>query len=75
MRKQTPKDGQMLVDLFNESYSVGQEVQYWAGVKDDGPGVVSNTTTPAQMLGGHTAVVWVVGRRDCVALTHVVPLK
>lgn len=50
--------------------AIGTPVRYWRGVRD-GQGVESRTRTRVQMLGGHTAVVWVEGYASCVALTHV----
>lgn len=57
-------------DAFNARHAVGAPVRYWPGLKE-GPGVESMTRTPAQVLGGHTAVVWVNGRPDCIAITHI----
>lgn len=55
---------------FNRRVVVGQRVCYWLGIRE-GLGVLSRTRTPAQVFGGHTPVVWVEGRGDCIALAHV----
>ena len=55
---------------FNRRVPVGTRVCYWPGIRD-GLGILSQTRTPAQVLGGHTPVVWVEGRTDCIALSHV----
>jgi len=32
------------------------------------------TKTPADVLSGHTAVVWLEGKRGCVAVSHCTPI-
>jgi hypothetical protein len=61
------------VDAFNAIHPVGTPVRYWKGVRE-GEGRISRTRTPAQMLGGHTAIVWLEGVSGGIALTHVEPL-
>jgi hypothetical protein len=58
------------VEIFNARYPVGTKVFYWAGVRE-GPGTPSKTRTPAQVLSGHTAVVWIEDRPDCISLSHI----
>lgn len=58
------------VDAWNASHPKGAPVRYWPGIRE-GEGVASTTRSAAMVLGGHTAVVWVEGRGDCIALTHV----
>jgi hypothetical protein len=66
-----------LVEEWNARYLVGQPVRYWTGFRD-GPLAQepkrSRTRTLAQVLGGHTAVVWMDGESSCVALSHVDPI-
>lgn len=61
---------------FNRDYPVGQRVRYWPAVRpeDDSGGFESSTRSDAQVLSGHTAVVWVDGYAGCIALSHVKPL-
>jgi len=59
---------------FNDRHAVGQAVRFWKGRKA-GDGQVSRTRTEAQVLGGHTAVVWLRDAAGCVALSHVEPLE
>ncbi|WP_256701045.1 hypothetical protein [Caballeronia sordidicola] len=33
------------------------------------------TRTPAEVLSGHTAVVWLDGKSGCVAVSHCVPIS
>ncbi len=57
---------------WNAAHPVGTPVRYWTGLRK-GDGVASVTRTEAQLLGGHTPVVWVEGEGACIALTHVEP--
>jgi hypothetical protein len=62
-----------LAAKFNERFPVGTRVRYWTGSRD-GIGKVSHTRTEAQVIGGHTAVVWLEDQTGCVALSHIEPL-
>lgn len=62
------KNPQMEVDAFNREFAVGDTVEY-----TDQPGATAQrftTQTAAEVLCGHTAVVWLVGKRGCVAVSH-----
>ena len=59
-------------DRFNERIPVGTEVEYWRGIRE-GEGRRGKTRSEAQVLSGHTAVVWIEGCSGCVALSHVKP--
>jgi hypothetical protein len=72
-RRQVDERAQQAVEQFNARYPVGSAVHYWRGVRA-GEGVLSTTRSPAALLGGHTAVVWVEGYTACLALTHVEPV-
>lgn len=56
------------VTTWNAEVSVGAPVYYR---KDDNSIVATHTRTEAQMLSGHTAVVWLENVRGCVALDRV----
>lgn len=64
---------QEVVDAFNRDNMVGAHVQYWTGVRQ-GHGKFSTTRSVAELLSGHTPVVWVAGHGACIALTHVEPV-
>lgn len=66
----TNEKEQKRCDEFNQKYPVGTRVRYWTGLRE-GEGRVGKTRSAAEVLSGHTAVVWVEGCRGCVALTHV----
>lgn len=59
------------VEAWNLTYSEGQAVRFWTGVKE-GPGVKGRTRSAATVFGG-AAVVTVDGY-ERVALTHVKPV-
>lgn len=71
--KRTPKREQRAVDQFNKRYPVGTKVRYWTFLRE-GAGAEGETRSVAQLLSGHTAVVWVTGHPACIALTHVEPV-
>lgn len=56
------------IDAWNRLYPVGQDVR----LKTDGGEVIlTKTRSPAQILGGHSAVIWLVGVTGCYALDRV----
>jgi hypothetical protein len=59
------------VIAFNEVVPEGTMVRYWRGAREGEPSGTGRTRCPAQVLSGHTAVVWIEGFRGCVALSHV----
>jgi hypothetical protein len=64
---------QAAVDAFNRDNQVGAFVEYWTGDRN-GRGKFTTTRHTAELLGGHTPVVWVTGNGSCIALTHVRPV-
>lgn len=68
-------DEKARVELFNGAYPVGTEVNYWRGLMEGVPSGSGKTKTPAQLLSGHTAVVWIEGCSGCISLTHVRPVN
>jgi hypothetical protein len=72
--KTRTRRAQRQVDEWNEKYPVGTPVEFWTGARE-GQGKQSRTRSQAEVLSGHTAVVWIEGVRGCVALSHVRPLN
>lgn len=63
---------QKLADAWNAMVEVGDTVEYV-----DHPGAPVETfatATSAEVLSGHTAVVWLVGKRGCVSVDHCRPV-
>ena len=69
-RRERALENDRIVWEFNRTTPVGSPVRYWPGARQ-GEGKVSTTRTRAQVLGGHTPVVWVEAEAGCIALTHV----
>jgi hypothetical protein len=64
---------QKLVHDFNAAVKVGDTVEYWEVIGMGEPERFV-TESEAEVLGGHTAVVWLKGKRGCVALNHCKPI-
>lgn len=58
------------VDGWNQQHEVGTAVLYR---KDNGNTFATTTRSPASVLSGHTAVIWLTGISGCVALERVAP--
>lgn len=66
-----------IVYEFNALYPVGTPVDYFSCLADMRQGqfaMRTKTRQPAQVLSGHTAVVWIEGKGGAVALSHVRPV-
>lgn len=59
---------------WNDTYPVGTTVEYHPVIGEP-EHRIRTTRTPAQILSGHTAVVWLEGERGCVCLDACVPVK
>ena len=63
-------------ETFNAVHPAGSVVRYWSGIMGDGEGAVGIVRTPgAYVLSGHTAVVHVIGKSGCIAISHVRPVE
>jgi len=60
-------------DRFNARHPVGTEVHYHPIIGGPHGSETYRTSTPAQLLSGHTPVVWLEGKSGCVALSAVTP--
>ena len=58
---------QHLCDLWNAAHPIGSTVRYHH-IIDDSAFTVHKTCTMAEVLSGHTPVVWLEGVSDCVCL-------
>ena len=70
---QTLKRLQAEVEAFNARVPLGAEVDYFE--YEGAPLVRHKTRTEAQILSGHTAVVWLAGKSGCVCTSHCIPVK
>lgn len=71
MRRPSPKALQLQVDQFNARYPVGQQVTVR---KDGGEGFSTKTRSKAEVLSGHSAVIWLEGMAGCYLLDRVTPI-
>ena len=60
-------------DRWNEQYPVGTLVEYHP-IIDEPEHRLRKTRSTAQVLSGHTAVVWLEGESGCVCLEACVPV-
>lgn len=61
------------VAAFNRRFAVGDPVDYYATTHDiehTGKSTRYHTRTPAEILSGHSAVVWLEGKSGCVLCSH-----
>lgn len=69
-QRRTLKELEPLCDAWNARYPIGTPVKLFKTIlkrPDDLIGTFT-TQTPAEILGGHSAVVWVMGYAGCVSL-------
>lgn len=71
-RRQETARAQALVDAWNARIAIGQEVDY-REIAEAEPQRFK-TSTAAEVLSGHTAVVWLAGKSGCVCVTHCTPV-
>lgn len=72
MSAKTAVQRKRVVDDWNKKHQPQYEVRYWTGAKV-GPAKVGTVYSYAELLGGHTPVVYISGA-GAVALSHVEPL-
>ena len=63
------KNPQREVADWNNRVQIGDLVEYRSYLPD-GPVSQHRTRTRAEVLSGHTAVVWLEGKAGCVAVSH-----
>lgn len=61
------------IDAFNVQTPVGATVDFFE--YEGAPLKRYKTRTEAQILSGHTAVVWLEGKVGCVCVDHCIPVK
>jgi hypothetical protein len=72
MRKPNLAKLQAICDAWNLDNAVGEPVRL---IRDSGEVLITRTRSPAQVLSGHSAAVWVEGVAGCYHLSHVAPLR
>lgn len=72
MRRPNQEKLQSQCDAFNSKFGVGQTVYVRL---DNGEGVETTTRSKAEVLSGHSAVIWLEGFTGCYLLERVTPLR
>lgn len=71
MTRPDPAALQQQCDRFNAEYEIGQ----WVTVrKDNGEGLITRTRSRAEVLSGHSAVIWVEALSGCYLLDRIIPM-
>jgi hypothetical protein len=73
MKQPTARQLARRVEKWNRDVPIGAVVTY-RSVKAARSVVITTTRTAAEVLSGHTPVVWLTGVSGCVALDHTEPL-
>lgn len=68
--RSTPATLQRECAGFNAEIKVGDAVAYQEVMREDCPVQVFTTKTEAQIMSGHSAVVWLNGKSGCVLISH-----
>lgn len=66
---------QSTCDEWNARYPIGTDVKVYRIAGDEKTAFLSKTKTVAEVLSGHTAVVWLEGVSGCYGLTFVKPIS
>lgn len=73
-KQRTPAQLQAICEAWNEDVPVGAEVKYHHVIGEEAH-TLHKTKTKAQVLSGHTPVVWLEGVPGCVALEACEPME
>lgn len=68
-KRKTPAQLQKACDAWNAKHPVGTLVSY-EEIKGEGETHRGASATEAQVMSGHSAVIWLEGKRGCVCLEH-----
>jgi hypothetical protein len=71
MRRPNPEKLQAQCEAFNAKYPVGHPVTVR---RDNGEGLSTVTRSKAEVLSGHSAVIWLEGISGCYLLDRVTPI-
>ncbi|MGK4660997.1 hypothetical protein, partial [Pseudomonas aeruginosa] len=71
--RKTPVQLQAQCDAWNKLHGIGTLIAY-EDIRGEGETHRGKSTTEAQVLGGHSAVIWLEGKSGCVSLDHCMAL-
>ena len=69
MTQDLPEVMQSKIEVFNKKHPVGSKVTV---IKDLGEKIETEVRFPAEILSGHSTVVWLVGISGCYSLDRVI---
>jgi hypothetical protein len=72
-KRSTPAQLQRECNKFNAAIKIGDSVAYQEVMSDTCPVQVFTAQTEAQIMSGHSAVVWLNGKSGCVLVSHCRP--
>lgn len=68
-KRKTPAQLQAQCDAWNAAHPQGTEISY-ESIVGEGETHRGRSTSEAQVLSGHSAVIWLEGKSGCVMLSH-----
>lgn len=73
MKRKTPAQLEAQADAWNAQHDIGTEVDY-SEIIGGGVTLRAATRSEAQVLSGHSVVVWLEGKSGCVCIEHCEPV-
>jgi len=73
IKRKTTAQLQAQCDAWNELHGIGTLIAY-EEIRGEGETHRGKSTADAQLLEGHSAVIWLEGKRGCVSLDHCMAL-
>lgn len=68
-KRPTAAQLQKQCDNWNAKHPVGKAIVY-ESIRGEGESHRGESTSEAEVLGGHSAVIWISGKSGCVDLDH-----
>lgn len=72
-KRKTPAQLEFQCEAWNKQHRIGTLIAY-EDIRGGGESHRGKSTTEAQVLGGHSAVIWLEGKSGCVNLDHCMAL-
>lgn len=72
-KRPTAAQLQAQCDAWNARHPLGTQIVF-ENIRGEGESARGNTTSEAQVMGGHSAVIWFDGKSGCVDLDHCMAL-
>jgi len=72
-KRKTPEQLQAQCDAWNARHPEGTQIAF-ENIRGQGATHKGKTTSEAQVMGGHSAVIWFDGKAGAVSLDHIMVL-